>query len=80
VVRAVSPAEAGSPGSRSENHHGQKEEDASNFKPEDSAHALEWTQKTAHSASDPTRGLTGDLTGGSGFGVRLSAAGCSRDR
>lgn len=77
MVRAVSPAEAGAPGGGSENHYGQKEKDASNFKPEDSTDALEWAQKTADPTRDATSGLTGDLPGGAAGDLALAGTGAS---
>jgi hypothetical protein len=80
VVRAVSPAQAGSPGAGSENHYRQEEEDAGHFKPEDSPNTAKGAQKTADPAGKPVRGLACDLPGGAATGVGLVGTGAGSRR
>jgi hypothetical protein len=80
VVRTMSPAQASSPEGGSKDHHRQEEEDTCYLKPEDSAYATEWAQKTANSMSDSTGGPSGDVTGGLAPCTRLSGSAPCRDR
>lgn len=67
MVRPVRPAHAGSPHGGAEDDHGQEEENAGYFKPEDSSDAAEGAQKAAQSSRNTARGLAGNLAGGAGL-------------
>lgn len=67
VVGPVRPAEAGLPDGGAEDDHGQ-EEDACDFKPDNSADAAKGAQEAADPGGDAARSLAGNLAGGAGLG------------
>lgn len=57
------PAGPNAPQRGRKNHHGQKEENAHHFKPQNSAHAAKGPQKPAHAARNSAGGRAGGSAG-----------------
>jgi hypothetical protein len=71
VIRAVRPAQPGSPQGGAKDHHGQEEEDAGDLKPQNSADPAEGAQEARQALSDSMPGLPSDLANWSAGGAIL---------
>lgn len=64
MVGAMRPAHAGFPNRGTEDYHRQKEEHPNNLKPDNSANAPEWPQKSTNATSNSLGSLSGDYSSG----------------
>ena len=65
MIGTVQPTGSDAPEGRGEGNHRQEEKGSRDLQPDDAAHPLEWTQKAAEAARDPSA----DLAGGASRGV-----------
>ena len=68
MIGAVEAAGPDAPQSGGKDDDGQEEENAGDFKPENSAYTAEGLQETAYAAGDVFGCLSGCLAGGAGLG------------
>jgi len=82
VIGSAQVAGPDAPERRRKDDDGEKEEDARDFKPHNTANAAKGTQEAAHAASDPSRCLSGGLAGCAVLGVSWprGRTGCRRVR
>lgn len=69
MIRAAGPVCSRSPELGSKGDHRQQEEDAGDLQPQDTSHAPEGTQKSAHAANEISRSLPGRRTHGAPAGI-----------
>ena len=77
MVGAVIPTGADAPHVRAEDKHGEKKEDAGDFKPQRAADLGEWTEEAGNSASQTAAGAARSLAG---FAAAARAGGGKRLR
>jgi len=70
VVGALCVVHAGDPGEAAEDYDKKEEEDAGDFKHEDSANTAERLKEAADAPAETTRSVAGYLAGGAGCGLR----------
>ena len=78
VVGALGVIHAGNPGEAGEDYDKKEEEDAGNFKPENSADAAEGLKEAANTAAEAARSPAGYFAGGAGCGLRGGLIGRGR--